>query len=232
MSGPWDKYQQQGQGQGYSQIMSELSPKDQAELKMKMQSEGRKRLADLDTSLAEAQPTISGLRDFRALNKVEPTGDIWDNVAPNWPILRGDDSNRMIAIQSRLGPGQRITGSGASSDRDVSLFMGGLPRIEQTEAVNTGIINEFEGRYKTATDKRAAMQTHLDKYGHMGGFDAEWAGIQEQQNKGSNANAPVAPTPAKQPSKSAKDLPTKAPAGVDPQTWKYLTPDERKLWTK
>lgn len=36
---------------------------------------------------------------------------------------------------------------------------------------------------------------------------------------------------AKTPS-SAKDLPSKAPKGVDPELWKYATPAERKAWMK
>ena len=151
-----------------------LSPKDQAELNMKLYEEGRKRIADLNSEISKSGPVMDDLNKFGQLNRQSRTGGVWENVLPNWRLLHGDDENQMNAIQSRLGPAQRPEGSGASSDTDVRLFMGGLPSITQKGPVNKSIREDFERKYKYAVEKRNAMQQYLNKYGNLNGFDDSW----------------------------------------------------------
>jgi hypothetical protein len=151
-----------------------LSPKDSAELNMKLYQEGRKRLAELDAEVSKGSGMMADLDRFGYLNRRSATGGVWENVLPSVNFLHGADENEMNAIQSRLGPGQRIEGSGASSDRDVSLFMSGIPNIQQTGPVNAAIRRQFEKKYKEAIDKRNAMRQHLNQHGNLNDFDAAW----------------------------------------------------------
>lgn len=154
--------------------MGDLSPKDQAELKMKVYMEGRKRIDELNSQLSQTQPVLNDLEEFGNLNRKEATGSAWDNFLPGTPILHGAEHNRMQAIQSRLGPAQRPVGSGASSDTDVKLFMGGLPSVQQGGDVNKGIREDYQRKVDYAVRKRNAMIEHLNKYGNLNEFDTRW----------------------------------------------------------
>ena len=85
----------------------------------------------------------------------------------------------MSSIQSRLAPAQRVEGSGASSDRDVSMFLRGLPSIENYGNTNKGIREDFERKYNLAIEKANAMKSYLDAKGNLADFDSQWA----QRNK-------------------------------------------------
>ena len=174
--------------------MSQLSPKDQAELQMKMHGEGRKRITELDKEIGNAGEVARDLQRFGQLNRQVPTGSVWDSIAPDWKFLHSDEANEMRSIQNRLGPSQREPGSGASSDRDVSLFLSGLPSVEQKGNVNKNIREGYEKRLDYAITKKKAMEDYLYRNGNLIGFDAYWQNA-ESRNK-PNAN------PAKKPAAS------------------------------
>ena len=81
------------------------------------------------------------------LNRATGTGSLYDAIFTETPQLHGAAHNEMTAIQSRLGPSQRIQGSGSSSDRDVSLFMRGLPNTNNPGPVNKAIREDYERQY-------------------------------------------------------------------------------------
>lgn len=190
--------QQQPQPQQQPDWMAGLSPKDQAELQMKMHAEARKRIAELDTEIAKGGEVSRDLQRFGQLNREEPTGSVWDNVAPDWKFLHSDNVNEMRSIQNRLGPSQREPGSGASSDRDVSLFLSGLPSVEQKGNVNRNIRSEYEKRMDYAVSKKKAMEDYLYQKGNLTGFDTYW-----QQMEAQGKQSPkLAPMKANQPAKS------------------------------
>ena len=82
---------------------------------------------------------------------------------------------QMAAIQSRLGPNQRVQGSGSSSDRDVALFLKGIPSTDNYGNVNQGIREDFQRKYGLALEKSNAMKSYLDANGNLNGFDGAWA---------------------------------------------------------
>ncbi|MFA6040278.1 MAG: hypothetical protein WC733_02125 [Methylophilus sp.] len=164
----------QSQPTGYSAVMDGLSPKDQAELRMNNYKDDRKRIAELDATITGAAPTLADLNKFIQLNQNESTGSLWNNITPNTPMLHSDNTNQMIAIQSRLGPSQRATGSGSSSDRDVSLFMGGLPSTDKGGNANSAIRDDFQRKYEYAVSKKAYLQDYLRKNGSLDGADESW----------------------------------------------------------
>lgn len=179
MAGPWEQYAQQSEPQQTQPIApawsANLSQKDQAEITMKMYQEGRKRLADLQSQISDAGSTMSDLGEFGRLNRESSTGSLWQQLTPDKAMFRSGPSMEMAAIQSRLAPAQREAGSGASSDRDVSMFLRGLPSLENTGPTNRAIREDFERKYNSAIEKSKAMQRHLDTYGNLSDFDGRWA---------------------------------------------------------
>lgn len=164
--------QQQQTGPAWT---NDLSRKDQAEIKVKMYAEGRKRLADLQSQIADAGQTMDDLNEFGRLNRENSTGSLWQQMTPDKPLFRSGPSMEMAAIQSRLAPAQRQAGSGASSDRDVAMFLRGLPSLENEGNTNKGIREDYERKYSTALEKANAMQKHLDQFGNLTEFDSQWA---------------------------------------------------------
>jgi hypothetical protein len=179
MAGPWEQYAQQEAPQQQAPTApawaANLSQKDQAEITMKMHQEGRKRLAELQAQISDASSTMNDLNEFGRLNRENSTGSLWQQLTPDKQMFRSDGSMQMSAIQSRLAPQQRPVGSGATSDRDISLYLKALPNIENTGPVNKGIREDFEANYNRAIEKANAMKAHLDQYGNLSDFDSQWA---------------------------------------------------------
>jgi hypothetical protein len=179
MAGPWEQYAQpeapQQQAPTAPAWAANLSQKDQAEITMKMHQEGRKRLAELQAQISDAGGTLNDLTEFGRLNRENSTGSLWQQFTPDKPLFRSDGSMQMSAIQSRLAPQQRPVGAGATSDRDIALYLKALPNIENTGPVNKGIRDDFEANYNRAIDKANAMKAHLDQYGNLLDFDSQWA---------------------------------------------------------
>lgn len=188
--------QPQQQPQQQPDWMGGLSPKDQAELTMKMHGESRKRIAELDDEIAKGAAILGDLDRFGELNRRSATGGVWENVLPSVPLLHGSDENEMYKIQSRLGPSQRAVGSGSSSDRDVSLFLSGLPSTTDKGNVNRDVRMSFQKKYDLAVEKKKAMEDYLNLRGNLMGFDTEW---QKMKSK-------YAPT--EQPATNAKPVAT------------------------
>lgn len=168
---------------------ADLSRKDQAEIKMKMYQEGRKRLADLQKNIADSGTVMEDLNEFGRLNRENSTGSLWQQATPDISLLRSGPSMEMAAIQSRLAPAQRTEGSGASSDRDVSLFLRALPNLANEGNTNKGIREDYERKYRGAIEKSNAMQRHLDQYGNLLDFDAQWAQRPTKQTPNGKASA-------------------------------------------
>lgn len=163
------------QEQSSPQWANDLSRKDQAEIKIKMNQEGRKRLATLQSDISDGGAVMNDLNEFSRLNHENSTGSWWQQMTPDKQMFRTDGSMQMSAIQSRLAPNQRPVGSGSSSDRDVSLFLKGLPSISNYGDVNEGIREDFKRKYDEAIQKSNAMRAHLDSTGNLLDFDSQWA---------------------------------------------------------
>jgi len=179
MAGPWEQYAQQEAPQQQAPAApawaANLSQKDQAEITMKMYQEGRKRLAELQAQVSDGGATMAELENFGRLNQKNSTGSWWQQVTPDKQMFRSDGSMQMAAIQSRLAPKQRETGSGSSTDTDVKMFLRGLPSTENEGPTNKGIREDFAAQYNRALEKANAMKAHLDQYGNLSDFDSQWA---------------------------------------------------------
>jgi len=161
-------------------FMANMPQKERDKINVTRYDEGRKRLGELDTQISSASSIMDDLEEFGRLNRENSTGSVWQQITPDKQMFRSPKSMEMLAIQSRLGPSQRVPNSGSSSDKDVQLFMRGIPSLENEGPVNAGIREDFKRKYDYAIAKRSAMQKHLDKHGNLSGFDKSWA---EQQRK-------------------------------------------------
>lgn len=158
-----------------------LSRQDQAKIQKDMYEEGRKRLADLQLSVANGGSTMDDLSEFGRLNRQNSTGSLWQQMTPDKSLFRSGPSMEMAAIQSRLAPAQREAGSGASSDRDVSMFLRGLPSLENDGNTNKAIREDYERKYQKAIEKSTAMERYLQQNGNLMDFDSQWA--KQQQSR-------------------------------------------------
>ena len=188
MAGPWEQYAQQAPQASVQSndppFMANMPQKERDKVNVDRYDEGRKRLGELDTQISSASSIMDDLEEFGRLNRENSTGSVWQQLTPDKQMFRSPKSMEMAAIQSRLGPSQRIVGSGSSSDKDVQLFMRGIPSTENEGPVNAGIREDFRRKFEYATAKRSAMQKHIDKHGNLSGFDESWA---DQQRKFSGA---------------------------------------------
>jgi hypothetical protein len=155
----------------------------QDDVRIKMNQEGRKRLADLQLDIANAQSTLNDLEEFGRLNRQTATGSLWQQFTPDKQAFRSDDSMNMSSITNRLAPAQRQPGSGSTSDLDVRMFLKALPSVENNGDVNKAIRLGFEQQYKRAVEKANAMRNHLDQYGHLMDFDSQWAKSRMESSK-------------------------------------------------
>lgn len=157
------------------QWANNLSQKDQAEIQMKMYQDGLKRLAEVQSEISSAGSTMADLERFGELNRKASTGSWWQQLTPDKPMFRSQESQQMNAITSRLAPNQRPVGSGSTSDRDLALYLRSLPSVENDGPVNAGIRQDYRSRYDAALKKADAMQAHLNKFGNLTEFDSVWA---------------------------------------------------------
>lgn len=170
---------QPAQPTGYNPPWVGMPANDANQMRQKVYEDAQKRIDKLREVTAKGETVLSELDQFGNLNRKTSTGGAWEKYGPSWGALHSNDITEMNSIQSRLGPQQRIQGSGSSSDRDVSLFMRGLPSIENKGQVNKGIRQDYERQYKNALVKQTFLENYLNKNGHLMGADETW----EKQKK-------------------------------------------------
>ena len=175
---------------GYGNIMNGLSPKDQADMKKKIYDESVKRLDALREVTAKGSSVLNDLNQFGELNRKTSTGSMWDSMTSNVPSIHSDDFNTMNAIQSRLGPAQRIQGSGSSSDRDVKLFMAGLPSTNNRGNTNRDIREQYQKDYNYALEKQTFLENYLNQHGHLNGADQQWQASRQVKPMAQEASQP------------------------------------------
>jgi antitoxin component of RelBE/YafQ-DinJ toxin-antitoxin module len=78
------------------------------------------------------------------------------------------------SIQSRLAPAMRQTGSGSSSDRDVTMFMEALPNLMRTPQGNRLVIDHLEKLGRRQTQELQFLERYYrdNNYSLAGAFEA------------------------------------------------------------
>lgn len=174
---------------GYNPPWTGFSPKGTEEEKSKQWEAAQKRIDILRGMTNEAESKIPMLNRFGALNRRTSTGGLAENIMSNnayaqsllhpaWAENMGggnqNDINEMVSIQSKLGPQEKPTGAGTSSDRDVNLYMRGLPNISTTGVTNKNLREDYIRTYKNAVIKRDFLERYLNTYRSLHGADQLW----------------------------------------------------------
>jgi hypothetical protein len=152
------------------------SPKQVDEAKARAYTDSQKYLEAVNQAVQDGSATQAELQRFLELNRLQATGGIEDRSG-----LPSFDSEKreMEAIQARLAPKVREPGSGTTSDRDIGLYLQGLPGIDKPGDVNQNIVNQYKSSYTKAQEKQSFYNAYLQEYGHLNGaaelFEKDYA---------------------------------------------------------
>lgn len=123
------------------------------------------------------------------------------------------DLQAVQALINKLVPTQRAPGSGSMSDRDVELFTRSLPSLWNEPGGNAKILRVMRG---------------LAEYKQAQGEIADQVLTGDMSRQEARRALRALPNPLAQ--TQEKDEAGAPPAGVDAEDWKYMTPEERKLF--
>lgn len=128
-------------------------------------------------NLAKQQAEMSRLAsEFLEINKRTPTGQMWS--IPGLGAARGafdPDVARMNSITNYMAPRQRVPGSGASSDRDVNLYLSAVPNQDFLGSANTEIVKNINREAERQQKYVSFLEDWYAKNGTLLGAEAEWS---------------------------------------------------------
>lgn len=120
---------------------------------------------------------LPDLNRFEQLNRVQDTGNIVQRVGTFLgvpPLLPDPQEEEMYAITERLTPRQREPGSGASSDRDVTMFRAALPNLARSGPANSSVIQQARGRVAELQDYPSYLEWFGTQRGTLNGAQEAW----------------------------------------------------------
>jgi hypothetical protein len=209
-----------------------LPPRKADEARLRASEQARKKIEENAKVVQQGANVLQDMETFGALNRQSRTGEFYTGIQPSF--LQGSDEQEMEAITSRLAPGQRIEGSGTTSDRDIAMFVKAVPSINKKGNVNQAIRDNFAKQYDKSKAKLQYLQDYYDQYGHLNGADTLWEKEKERYLAKPEATAQpmqeqmAQPTPQAQPSYKGLKINQKV------NGWKYLggDPNDQNSWSK
>ena len=209
-----------------------MPPKKADEARLRASEQARKKIDENARVVQEGGKILQDMETFGALNRKSRTGEFYTGIQPSF--LQGSDEQEMEAITSRLAPGQRIEGSGTTSDRDIAMFVKAVPSINKKGNVNQAIRDNFAKQYDKSKAKLQYLQDYYDQYGHLNGADTLWEKEKERYLAKPESTAQpmqeqmAQPTPQAQPSYKGLKINQKV------NGWKYLggDPTDQNSWSK
>lgn len=88
------------------------------------------------------------MMDFEALEALSdqvPSGPLMGRAAEMFPEM-SDASAAFMSIVSRVAPQMRVPGSGATSDKEVEMFLRSLPRLRYEPGANKAIVSMLKAK--------------------------------------------------------------------------------------
>lgn len=149
-----------------------LPPAKADEARLRASEQARKKIEENAKVVQQGANVLQDMETFGALNRQERTGEWYTGIQPGF--TKGAPEQQMEAITSRLAPGQRIEGSGTTSDRDIAMFVKAVPSIDKKGSVNKAIRDNFAAQYEKSKAKLQFLQDYYDQYGHLNGADTIW----------------------------------------------------------
>ena len=209
-----------------------LPPQKADEARLRASEQARKKIEENAKVVQQGGIVLQDMETFGALNRESRTGEFYTGIQPGF--LKGSAEQEMEAITSRLAPGQRIEGSGTTSDRDIAMFVKAVPSIDKKGDVNQSIRENFAKQYDRSKAKLQYLQDYYDQYGHLNGADTLWEKEKDKYLAKPQAAAQpmqeqmAQPTPQVQPSYKGLKINQKV------NGWKYLggDPTDQNSWSK
>ena len=209
-----------------------LPPRKADDARLRASEQARKKIEENAKVVQQGANVLQDMETFGALNRQARTGEWYTGIQPGF--LKGSAEQEMEAITSRLAPGQRIEGSGTTSDRDIAMFVKAVPSIDKKGDVNQSIRENFAKQYDRSRAKLQYLQDYYDQYGHLNGADTLWEKEKDKylgQIPPSNTATTQQTTPQQpmsQPSYKGLKI------GQKVNGWKYLggDPTDQNSWSK
>lgn len=169
-------------------------------------------LSSLFPSFAEGEAAFADVRlqnlkgKITALGKAQAaaTGAIGQIANQEWKIL----ADQIAAIEAIKGAGPM------------------LEQIELLEAQAAGAMN----RIRDAYERRFGED--FERFPQFRDLPQPTSALKQQSRAAQPPAAQSLGAPSAQPGAARSAAPTAPPAGIDPEDWKFMTPEERALWQK
>lgn len=154
-------------------------------------------LADMREAANRTQNFSNMAQQFMALNRQTGTGP--GRVFGLGELLPSKTSANLQAMQSiasRAAPSMRVPGSGATSDKDMALYLASFPKITNWGGSNQQIARELAKDAERSAARAAYNEKWVQTTGSLDGADAAferwWA---NRQAGGAKRPAPVSAPP-------------------------------------
>lgn len=154
------------------------------------------------------------------LIKVAPQGPVTGRLAEMFPGV-SSAGDAFQAIVKRIAPTLRAPGSGATSDIEYDGMLKSLPALRNKPEANMAISQIIKAKAALNVERSGV----IDAYGRgeLSAGDAR-ARISEIDKRS------IMTPELRRSLEGVGVVDEPAPQGVDPEDWKYLTPEERKLF--
>lgn len=155
-------------------------------------------LDDARAAARQADEAARTAEQFVEINRRQNTGGLWGLPMVGKVVGAFDpEVNQLNALAARMAPQQRVPGSGATSDRDLSLYLQAVPGIEKPGPANSAIARQA----RADAERRGQYAQFLDRYvqqtGTLIGAEEAWANQQRQKRPAARPK-PAAPKPVAQ----------------------------------
>lgn len=140
--------QKQIRAAGATRVAVDASQKGDQEL-AKLDAKTVSELGEGVRKMREIMPDLNRVEKALEVASTGPTANIRKTLgalAQEFGVKVGPETSELeiiSSIQSRLAPAMRAVGSGASSDRDVAMFLDGLPNLMRTPEGNRLVIQNL-----------------------------------------------------------------------------------------
>lgn len=160
---------------------------------MRDTSTDQKALEDQRANARQLAETARKAQEFLELNRQQGTGQMW--ALPGAAHFGGawnENIGRMNSITNDLAPRQRPPGSGAASDKDMSLFLRSVPNVDYPGPTNTKIVQGIEEQAQRQAQYVQFLEGWLAQNGTLLGAEEAWArrGAQPTQPPARQQSAP------------------------------------------
>lgn len=212
-------------------------PVDEEKLREKLGGAEGDLWAGLLTQGNKASGSLADLQLLEEIATMAPQGPVTGRLAGAFPGVNSA-ADAFQSIVKRVAPTLRAEGSGSTSDIEYAGMLAALPQLAARPEANAAIIAMM----------RAKAQIDMERADIIAQYQNEEISAKEARNAireinsrsivtpelqgvlGALAPAPAAPSDGGGQFGVGDPATWPAPEGIDPEDWKYLDPEMRKLW--